>query len=285
MQVRLTTTGRETGKARTVTLYAFETAEGALVITASWGGSARNPAWVHNLRAEPHATVTVGGEERSVVAREAAGAGAGSALDARDRGLPAVRDVPAAHEAAHPAVRARGAALAHRMSRAHPRLGGGRGHRRARGDDGGRLDPRDRAWAGACQRPLPARGGGDRDPAGHDRRAADRSRRVRHLQPPLRRAAVHPGRRPPRGADHAVPAPLRGGRHRAPGGCPARPRAPRRAAGARGSGAVRDLAGAGHRAAPRGRDRDGARPRPCRRRDDTGVGRRRIDDRRRAPVG
>ena len=33
----------------------------------------RNPAWVHNLRAEPQATVTVGGEERSVTAREASG--------------------------------------------------------------------------------------------------------------------------------------------------------------------------------------------------------------------
>ena len=72
MQVRLTTTGRQTGKARTVVLYAFETPDGALVITASRGGSARNPAWVHNLRAEPRATVKVGGEERSVVAYEAA---------------------------------------------------------------------------------------------------------------------------------------------------------------------------------------------------------------------
>ena len=74
MQVRLTTTGRRTGEARTVILYAFETPDGALVITASLGGSARNPAWVHNLRAEPRATIKVGGEERSVVAREAAGA-------------------------------------------------------------------------------------------------------------------------------------------------------------------------------------------------------------------
>ena len=64
MQVRLTTTGRRTGEARTVTLYAFETPDGGLVITASLGGSARNPAWVHNLRAEPRATVKSGGEER-----------------------------------------------------------------------------------------------------------------------------------------------------------------------------------------------------------------------------
>ncbi len=73
MQVRLTTTGRKSGELRTVTLYAYENADGALVITGSLGGSAHHPAWVHNLRAEPRATVTVGREERSVVAREVAG--------------------------------------------------------------------------------------------------------------------------------------------------------------------------------------------------------------------
>jgi F420H(2)-dependent quinone reductase len=74
MQVRLTTTGRRTGEPRTVTLYAYENADGALVITGSLGGSPRHPAWVHNLRAEPRATVTVGREDRSVVAREVSGA-------------------------------------------------------------------------------------------------------------------------------------------------------------------------------------------------------------------
>jgi F420H(2)-dependent quinone reductase len=73
MQIRLTTIGRQTGKARTVPLYAFETPNGALVITGSWGGKARNPAWVHNLRAHPDATLVVGREERPVVAREVSG--------------------------------------------------------------------------------------------------------------------------------------------------------------------------------------------------------------------
>ena len=73
MQVRLTTTGRHSGEPRTVTLYAFETPEGAIVITGSWGGKAQDPAWVHNLRANQEATVKVGREERSVVAREVAG--------------------------------------------------------------------------------------------------------------------------------------------------------------------------------------------------------------------
>lgn len=73
MQVRLTTTGRQTGVPRTVTLYAFETGDGSLVVTGSWGGKARDPAWAHNLRANPNAIVTVGREERPVTAREASG--------------------------------------------------------------------------------------------------------------------------------------------------------------------------------------------------------------------
>ncbi len=73
MQVQLTTTGRHSGEPRTVTLYAFETPHGALVITGSWGGKARDPAWAHNLRADPSATIKVGREARSVRAREVSG--------------------------------------------------------------------------------------------------------------------------------------------------------------------------------------------------------------------
>jgi len=71
MQIRLTTTGRKTGALRTVTLYAFDAGDDALVIVGSRGGAARHPAWVHNLRAEPKATVKLGREDRGVVAREA----------------------------------------------------------------------------------------------------------------------------------------------------------------------------------------------------------------------
>jgi deazaflavin-dependent oxidoreductase (nitroreductase family) len=73
MQVRLTTTGRQTAKPRTVTLYAFETTDGSLVITGSRGGKAQDPAWAHNLRANPTATVKIGRDERSVLAREISG--------------------------------------------------------------------------------------------------------------------------------------------------------------------------------------------------------------------
>jgi F420H(2)-dependent quinone reductase len=65
----LTTTGRKTGKARSVPLYAFE--DGAnLVIVGSWAGRPRDPAWVGNLRAEPRATIRIGRESRPIRARE-----------------------------------------------------------------------------------------------------------------------------------------------------------------------------------------------------------------------
>ena len=69
-QIRLTTTGRRSGKTRSATLYGFDAGDGALVIVGSRGGAARDPAWAHNLRAESRATVTVGSEERAVRARE-----------------------------------------------------------------------------------------------------------------------------------------------------------------------------------------------------------------------
>lgn len=73
MQITLTTTGRRSGQARTVTLYAFEDGE-RVVVVGSRGGSPRHPAWVHNLRAEPRATLHRGRGEVVVRASEATGA-------------------------------------------------------------------------------------------------------------------------------------------------------------------------------------------------------------------
>lgn len=69
IKTTLTTTGRRTGKPRSVPLYAFEEGDG-LVIVGSWAGGPKDPAWVSNLRAEPRATVKVGKVERRVRARE-----------------------------------------------------------------------------------------------------------------------------------------------------------------------------------------------------------------------
>lgn len=69
MQIILTTTGARSGQRRSVTLYAWEDGD-ALVIVGSLGGAPRNPAWVHNLRAEPQATVTIARETIGMTARE-----------------------------------------------------------------------------------------------------------------------------------------------------------------------------------------------------------------------
>ncbi len=72
LNVKVTTTGRRSGKAREVTLYAFEDGD-RLIIVGSLGGAARDPAWVRNLRAEPRATVKQGRAAREVRAHEVDG--------------------------------------------------------------------------------------------------------------------------------------------------------------------------------------------------------------------
>jgi deazaflavin-dependent oxidoreductase (nitroreductase family) len=55
----LTTTGKKTGKLRTVPVASFEDGGDVLVI-ASYGGSPTHPAWFNNLVAKPEVTVQVG---------------------------------------------------------------------------------------------------------------------------------------------------------------------------------------------------------------------------------
>jgi deazaflavin-dependent oxidoreductase (nitroreductase family) len=68
--VLLTTTGRQSGRPRTVPLCALQQDESYVVI-ASYGGLDRSPAWWLNLQHDPRATVQLRGATRSVVAREA----------------------------------------------------------------------------------------------------------------------------------------------------------------------------------------------------------------------
>jgi deazaflavin-dependent oxidoreductase (nitroreductase family) len=72
MNVTLTTTGRKTGRPREINLYAWPDGD-RLVIVGSRGGSARNPAWVHNLRTEPRATVRRGKQSDEMRAHEVEG--------------------------------------------------------------------------------------------------------------------------------------------------------------------------------------------------------------------
>ena len=71
-QVLLTTTGRRTGRPRTVALFAFGS-EGGWIVVASRGGSGRVPHWAHNLLANPSATVRTPADAVEVVAHELSG--------------------------------------------------------------------------------------------------------------------------------------------------------------------------------------------------------------------
>lgn len=62
--------GAKTGTKRTSALvYALDGED--VVLVASKGGFPRNPAWFHNLRANPETTIQIGSERRPVRARVA----------------------------------------------------------------------------------------------------------------------------------------------------------------------------------------------------------------------
>jgi deazaflavin-dependent oxidoreductase (nitroreductase family) len=67
--VMLTTTGRKSGRRCTSPLVALPDGD-RLVVIASNYGRPRNPAWYHNLCADPRATVCFEGVTREMVARE-----------------------------------------------------------------------------------------------------------------------------------------------------------------------------------------------------------------------
>ena len=67
----LTTTGRKSGKERTVPLSYIRDDEGRIVIVASNGGADRDPVWWLNLKANPKARVQIERERIEVAAREA----------------------------------------------------------------------------------------------------------------------------------------------------------------------------------------------------------------------
>ena len=73
----LTTTGARTGARRTNPL-AYLADDGRLVVFASKAGAPTNPAWYHNLKANPLVTVEVGAETKQLRAVEVTG-------DERDR--------------------------------------------------------------------------------------------------------------------------------------------------------------------------------------------------------
>jgi deazaflavin-dependent oxidoreductase (nitroreductase family) len=70
--VMLTTTGRRSGKPRTVPVVGLPSSEGLAVIASKFGEPG-DPAWCHNLLANPEAEVEIDGQRRRVRAVEAEG--------------------------------------------------------------------------------------------------------------------------------------------------------------------------------------------------------------------
>lgn len=65
----LHTTGAKSGKPRLSPL-AYLTVDGRMLIIGSYAGGPKDPAWVHNLRANPRAHIEVGTDEYDVDVRE-----------------------------------------------------------------------------------------------------------------------------------------------------------------------------------------------------------------------
>src|ERR1700739_3434804 len=65
----LTTPGAKSGQPR-VSPLAYFRIDGKLLIIGSYAGADVNPAWVHNLRANPSAHVEIGNESSNVTAHE-----------------------------------------------------------------------------------------------------------------------------------------------------------------------------------------------------------------------
>lgn len=70
----LTTTGAKTGQKRQTALGYFPDGEAAWLIVASFGGNVANPAWYHNLVANPRAEIEVDGRTIAVTATQLSGA-------------------------------------------------------------------------------------------------------------------------------------------------------------------------------------------------------------------
>jgi len=69
--VRLTTTGRKSGKRRTTMLTAPIVEGDKVVLVASYGGDSRHPAWFLNLRDNPEVEVVMSGRKGPMKARVA----------------------------------------------------------------------------------------------------------------------------------------------------------------------------------------------------------------------
>jgi deazaflavin-dependent oxidoreductase (nitroreductase family) len=71
--INLTAIGAKSGQPRTVPLIAIPDGRRLILIASNWG-QPKHPGWYYNLRANPQAQVTVGGQTTGWTARELDGA-------------------------------------------------------------------------------------------------------------------------------------------------------------------------------------------------------------------
>jgi deazaflavin-dependent oxidoreductase (nitroreductase family) len=83
----VTTTGRRSGRRRTSHLIGAPYGDGLALLGTNFGQAA-TPAWVHNLEADPRATVTYRGTTREVVARPASATEAAEVFELAGRFYP-----------------------------------------------------------------------------------------------------------------------------------------------------------------------------------------------------
>lgn len=67
-QCLVTTTGRRSGQPRTVTLLYGQRGDEIILVGSNFGQQ-HHPAWALNLQADPHARVTIDGQDRELIAR------------------------------------------------------------------------------------------------------------------------------------------------------------------------------------------------------------------------
>jgi len=67
--LKLTTTGRKSGQARTVMLTSPQQSDDSILVVASKGGNDHHPSWFLNLRDNPEVEVETRGKKRKMTAR------------------------------------------------------------------------------------------------------------------------------------------------------------------------------------------------------------------------
>ena len=78
------------------------------ILVGSQGGAPKDPAWVHNLRADPHIELRDETIVRSMLVREVSDmTERGPSVDPGHGGIPAIRGISGAHETSNSALYSR----------------------------------------------------------------------------------------------------------------------------------------------------------------------------------